>query len=509
MDGDRLNHVIEQLRRAVGPGPAGGLSDADLLARWVAGRDEAAFEVLLWRHAPLVLGVCRRVLRDAHEAEDAAQATFLALALKAGSVARRGALAGWLYRVAYRVALQAKARAARRPRQDARALEAAARPDEGPVWRDLRPVLDDEVSRLPAKYRVPFLLCCVEGRTNEEAARELGCPVGTVLSRLARARERLRVRLARRDLAPSAGALAVAVSAEFVGPTVKAASAVAAGRAAGAVSSSVNLLFQGALRGMLMTRVKMAATVLVVTAALVGTGAGVFGHRLRAERPAAQADPRPGEVPAAPGKAADAPARGKAEDDRRREARAILLKRLLEQMKRAEEHRHQLEDRWKVEVLPLRLMRIEEEERLRLLERTQAAEREREQAELLALAKEIRQPGKDADKARVRLEALEVNARKREEERTEALIKARQSMAKVEEALRPVERRLGHQLDQAEVEEDATAAGLREAEGLAAPPESPRPRELERKLDALLREMTELRRAVEGRRPERTRPRER
>src|SRR5436189_5966027 len=118
MSTEGLRDVVGRLRRAVSPDRGSGLADAELLARWAAARDEAAFEALVWRHGPMVLGVCRRVLRDAHEAEDAFQATFLALARKAGSVGQRGTLAGWLYRVAYRASLQARSLLDRRPRQD-------------------------------------------------------------------------------------------------------------------------------------------------------------------------------------------------------------------------------------------------------------------------------------------------------------------------------------------------------------------------------------------------------
>jgi RNA polymerase sigma factor (sigma-70 family) len=278
----RLRYLIWGLRKAVGP-PGGGLTDAELLRRWVAQRDHAAFETLLWRHGPAVLGVCRRILHDLHDAEDAAQATFLVLARKAASVGRRQAVAAWLHTVAYRVALRARDR-----RPNATILSAPdlgslpARPTEDPVWRDLRPVLDEEINRLPEKYRAPFVLCCVEGRTNEEAAREMACPVGTILSRLARARERLRHRLTRRGVTLTAAALAAALAAEeataalpgvLVRTTVTAAALAVAGKGlVGVVPIEVVSLAEGVVRTMLISKVKAVTALVLVLAVLGGSG---------------------------------------------------------------------------------------------------------------------------------------------------------------------------------------------------------------------------------------------
>jgi RNA polymerase sigma factor (sigma-70 family) len=296
MDGSRLQGVIGSLRRAVsGPG-GGGLTDADLLGRWVAGRDEAAFEALLWRHAAAVLGVCRRVLGDAHAAEDAAQAAFLALARKAGSIGRRQAVAAWLYSVARRAALQEQTRLARLPAHDPRTLDVLpARTDGDTAWADLRPVLDEEVGRLPEKYRAAFVLCHVEGRTNEEAARELGCPVGTIQSRLARARRRLRDRLTRRGVAPAAGALVLALAGEaaavpgmLVRGAVRAAALAAAGKdLAGSVSLEAGAIAEGVVRAMLVTKVKAGAAVVLTTVLLVAGGGGVLTYRTVASEPGA------------------------------------------------------------------------------------------------------------------------------------------------------------------------------------------------------------------------------
>jgi cobalt-zinc-cadmium efflux system membrane fusion protein len=191
-----LGGFLQQLRRTQ-------WTDAELLERWVAAGEQAAFEALLQRHGPMVLGLCRRVLRHEQDAEDAFQATFLALARKAGSIGRGEALAGWLYRVAQRIALRGRCRQHERAARHTTGVEQVA-DDAGPVDPDLRRVLDEEIARLPPLYRDPVVLCYLEGRTQEEAARLLGCPSGTLAWRLAQARARLRARLGRRGLAPAA-----------------------------------------------------------------------------------------------------------------------------------------------------------------------------------------------------------------------------------------------------------------------------------------------------------------
>ena len=206
MGDERLGTLVRHLRRAVAPGGAVGLRDGELLERFLRERDEAAFELLLWRHGPMVLGTCRRLLRHAADVDDAFQATFLVLLRKARSVTRGEALGAWLYRVAYRVALRARSVARRRAQHERPGLDAAEVPaPPAPPWDDLRPVLDEEVSRLPARERSAFVLCYLQGKTHAEAGRELGCPAGTVSWRLARARERLRRRLARRGGSAASG----------------------------------------------------------------------------------------------------------------------------------------------------------------------------------------------------------------------------------------------------------------------------------------------------------------
>src|SRR5262245_43864095 len=207
MAGDPLRTFLRRLRR-FGP-ELGGVSDAQLLERFVTVRDEAAFEVLVWRHGGLVLHVCGRLLRHAEDAEDVFQATFLALARRGGSIGKAEAVASWLYKVAYRLALRVRARAAREERRPGgRALPAP--PAGGAVGPDVRLVLDEEINSLPEKYRTPVVLCYLEGRTTQEAARQVGCARGTICSRLAWARKRLRGRLARRGLTFPAAGLATA-----------------------------------------------------------------------------------------------------------------------------------------------------------------------------------------------------------------------------------------------------------------------------------------------------------
>src|SRR5215831_5704356 len=251
----RRNLVLRYVRRVAG---CGDVTDADLLARFLAHRDEAAFELLLWRHGTMVLHLCRDVTRDEHAAEDAFQATFLALVRKAASIRSRESLGAWLYQVAYRVAL--RARRSERETVNLDAVddpEARELPDEIEL-RELRPLLHEEVQRLPAKYRTPIVLCYLEGLTHEETARQLGWPKGTVAGRVARARDLLRKRLARRGvslpvalsaLALAPGAVSATVPAALVQTTLRAGLLVAAGESAAAlVSAQVLALSRGVIR---------------------------------------------------------------------------------------------------------------------------------------------------------------------------------------------------------------------------------------------------------------------
>ncbi len=205
--------VIDSLGRLFDAGTVTGLSEAQLLERFLAHRDESAFEAILHRHGPMVLGVCRRILDDPHDVADAFQTTFLILVKKARSIRDRDVLATWLYGVARRVAVRAKVNARRRGNRERTGAEVLdVEPQQRRADRlestELRSLIDDELERLPSRYRQPVILCDLEGQTHEQAAAQIGCPVGTVKSRLSRGREQLRSRLVRRGVAPSAALLA-------------------------------------------------------------------------------------------------------------------------------------------------------------------------------------------------------------------------------------------------------------------------------------------------------------
>jgi RNA polymerase sigma factor (sigma-70 family) len=293
-----LSRVLRHLHLVLAP--AGGLADDQLLARFVAVRDEGSFAALVRRHGPMVLAVCRRVLRHEHDAEDAFQAAFLVLAKKAAAV-RTGCLGSWLYGVAYRTALAARAAGVRRRARE-RQVKAMPHPEVAAAEaEDWRPLLDHEMSRLPEKYRAAVVLCDLEGRSRREAARLLGLPEGTLSSRLATARRQLARRLRRYGLALSGGALATVlaegasagVPAPLVVSTVRAAVLVAAGQAA-ALSGPAAALMKGVLKAMLLAKLKVAAAVVMVTAAL---GAGGVAFRAAAGPGTAHAAAEPDKAP--------------------------------------------------------------------------------------------------------------------------------------------------------------------------------------------------------------------
>ncbi len=292
------NPVLQFVHQLVG---AAGAADDVLLRRFVEQRDTTAFTALLKRHGPMVLGVCQRLLLDGNDAEDAFQATFLVLARKAGSLRKPDLLGPWLYGVASRAAARLRADAMkRRTKEQAVRRRAVQEPSDELVWSDLRPVLDEEVNRLPEKYRVPFVLCYLEGMTNDKAAGLLGCPTGTVLSRLATARERLRSRLSRRGITLSVGLLATLVAghASAAVPTVlltttaRAAGLAVGGQAvAGVISASVIALTDKMLKAMLLrsplTVLLLLGTLGLATVILAGQGGVVRGTRAN-EKPSGE-----------------------------------------------------------------------------------------------------------------------------------------------------------------------------------------------------------------------------
>jgi RNA polymerase sigma factor (sigma-70 family) len=316
MPTERPKSALGSLRQALFVRECGGLGDGELLGRFLAQRDEAAFAALVRRHGPMVLGVCRRVLGHAQDAEDAFQATFLVLLRSAASIRKRESVGNWLYGVAYRTSLEARAAAARRHATE-RQVETMPEPTVEPaeIAGDFRPILDAELSRLPEKYREAVVLCDLEGRPRREAARQLGIPEGTLSSRLAAGRRQLAGRLAGRGITLSAGALAAglgartamaAVPASLVQATVGSALAFTAGAAAaGALPAGVLALTERMMRTMLLARVKQ-AVVLFLALTFLGTGAGVVwtgatarepGWVVQADGPAKGAAEQPRESP--------------------------------------------------------------------------------------------------------------------------------------------------------------------------------------------------------------------
>jgi RNA polymerase sigma factor (sigma-70 family) len=284
----QANGLIRQLREIVLPPDDVGTPDGQLLKCFLARRDEAAFAALLRRHGPMVLAVCRRILHNSHDAEDAFQATFLVLVRKARSIGRPELLGNWLYGVAYRTALAARGAAVKRRARERDMAKPEAVEDAGTP--ELPALLDRELVRLPEKYRVPLVLCDLEGKTRKEAARHLGWPEGTLHGRLARGRLMLARRLRRQGIAFSAGTMAALLSQNAASATVptsvavstiKAASLLVAGQtaAAGFISPKVAALTDGVVKVMLLSKLKATLAVVLVLGFLA-TGAAVLTGRI-------------------------------------------------------------------------------------------------------------------------------------------------------------------------------------------------------------------------------------
>jgi RNA polymerase sigma factor (sigma-70 family) len=295
-----MNAALRHLHRAVLAQDGAKLTDRQLLDRFLAAQDGDAFAALLYRHGPMVLAVCRRVLGDLHDAEDAFQATFLVLARKAASLHAQRLLGGWLHGVAYRTSLKARTTMARRRARERQAVVQTAAEAPGPEREEMLQLLDQELDRLPEKYRVPVVLCELEGRSRKEAAEQLGIPDGTLSSRLAQAKQRLAERLSRRGVAPTAGALAAVltqsaasacVPPSLLRATVGAALGVA-GRSlpAGVVSAQVLTLTEGMMKAMLLSKLKALGAVALVLLAGAGAVGLTYGPALaQSERPRAAA----------------------------------------------------------------------------------------------------------------------------------------------------------------------------------------------------------------------------
>ncbi|GIW79398.1 MAG: hypothetical protein KatS3mg105_1205 [Gemmatales bacterium] len=279
MAAGRLHSVLGFLRSLAGRPASDEATDRALLEEFVANRNQASFEALVKRHGPMVLGVCRRILGDSHQVEDVFQAVFIVLARKASTLRRSGTLAGWLYTVAVNAARKAKKREQRRREVEQSMLPISTANASGDqrIWNDIRQVIDEEVSLLPERYRLPFILCTMQGKTNEEAARELGCPTGTILSRLSRAKERLRRRLTRRGITVPLGTLVAVIEANvsqavppatLIAPTVELAIPQALGNLALEVPAVI--LARGVLHAMWIKRVAIGVLTIVAIASLGG-----------------------------------------------------------------------------------------------------------------------------------------------------------------------------------------------------------------------------------------------
>lgn len=315
MAGHQSGTYVQPIAALFAAGTTIGLADAELLDRFEGGEGESArvaFEALVERHGPMVFRVCRGVLRDAHDSEDAFQATFLVLARKARSIRRRDSLSAWLHGVAYHVATSARSTADRRRSHERKAGESRPKSGGGGDWDDLGAVVHEELDRLPDRYRTAVSLCYLEGLTQHEAAERMGWPLGTLQSRLARGRERLRVRLTRRGLAPSVALAASSFAIDGAQAAVPAALASSTARlamsrplAVGAFPAAVKILAEGVVRSMLLTQLKTVGLALGVTAGLIATGAVAWTQQ--------NAPPKPVAMPAGavvqPKAPADDPAR--------------------------------------------------------------------------------------------------------------------------------------------------------------------------------------------------------
>jgi RNA polymerase sigma factor (sigma-70 family) len=294
--------LLPSLRRAVLARDAADRTDADLLGAFARDRDGDAFAELVRRHGPMVLGVCRRLAGDWATADDAFQAVFLVLARRAAAVRPRSAVGSWLYGVAYRTAAKARAvlarRRAREKQVDTMPEPPASTPPED-LWSDVRPVIDEELARLPERLRLPVVLCDLEGRPQRQVAKNLDLPPATLATRLASARRLLAGRLARRGVALSGGALAsvltgnasAAVSPRLADGLARAAEAVCAGSGVGSlVSAQAIQLSEGVVRMMLLAKLRtVGAAVLTALVLTTGLGVGLV--------PAYGADPKPGDEP--------------------------------------------------------------------------------------------------------------------------------------------------------------------------------------------------------------------
>jgi RNA polymerase sigma factor (sigma-70 family) len=296
MSGAQSAPVLQMIRRVAEDQRTRGCSDEDLLRQFSASGDEASFHALLRRHGPLVFSVCRAMLSNEADAEDAFQASFLILARKARSIRKAASLSSWLHGVAYRTALKAQAASARRHKHVARLVKPEASGPDDLTWSEVQRIVHEELDRLAERYRAPMVLCYLQGKTQDEAAGQLGLAKGTLKGRLERGRVLLRGRLVRRGLGPAAlivaSAWPAAIVAAGVPPALMVSAALAGalttvGQAAsGTISPKVAALAEGVMRAMLLTKIKTTALAALVIGVL-GMGGTLFWDRAGGSDPLA------------------------------------------------------------------------------------------------------------------------------------------------------------------------------------------------------------------------------
>jgi RNA polymerase sigma factor (sigma-70 family) len=537
--GGRFYSLVDYLRRRVREVDRSMPDDAVLLDRFDRERDVAAFELLVWRHGPMVLSLCGRILRDAQLAEDAFQATFLTLVRKASTVSKRHAVGAWLYKVASRTALRARRMEQKRASLQMPLEQVAARvATTDDSWSDSRPVLDEEISRLPRKYCLPVVLCHIEGRTLAEAASILGWPRGTVAVRLARARALLRRRLVRRGITLSAGMAAVlavqkTVSAELIQRTVRGVIACTTGgvAATGVISGSVLSLSKGVMRSMLLSKIKIGAAVLAATVA-VGSSAGWVAQRGGAgeSQTSTIGSSEPSRAtPLVSANTVTPTASGDEERDR-------LVKKLVHaqtSLTESEEHLAKTENALADELIEARLRFAEAQEKLKGIETdlgrrineiatetsNQVADVQLSVRMITEKLAQLRQATGTTDQpkmiARLERELNQLQDKVRESEhrrqqllgsaRSQASAEARaarRELVVAEEALRRLERRRDREIGRAEQRVRTQAAQVdrlqtlvNDQEATPAPPTNQKLSDLESKVDQILQELQEIRRS--------------
>jgi RNA polymerase sigma factor (sigma-70 family) len=517
-----LNDILWHVRRLVAPHAPAGLTDSNLIERFVSQHDQAAFEALLLRHGPMVWGVCRGLSPDLHAAEDAFQATWLVFVRKAGGIRQRHRLANWLYGVAHKVAARARTTALRRQAREQAGVERlAAVSPEDPALRELNQVLQEELNRLPAKYRVPMLLCYLEGRTQEEAADTLGWSRGSVRGRLERGRQRLRLRLERRGVALSAGVLAVffseSASAAALPPLLARTTTLAGlqfaakgSSTAGAVAPPAAALAEGVCKMMALAKIKVVIGVLLAAVLLGGAGllAGRGSGGAGPEEPTKDTQP----PPAVQSERERNLTLERAEEDLRRAERD--REHLEQEARKLKEDLNESEDHWLMELIDARAEVMELQERLRRLERDQKVEHAHAVTVLQGVRSILQSqkgvaeghaPGTPLEsiaKKRVKdleIEVAQIETRGKTEEKQQLAqwIKVRSALVKAEEKLKLLERRQTRERQRMEADLDAVHERIRQARTPSVRLDGQERRtDLERKVDRLLREVEELRREV-------------